>query len=386
MQDAFVTKIKGHVLITDDHGNVVLDKNNAIHPQNMSRVITRGLANEPNHGIYRMAFGNGGTEVDAAYTITYRRPNVGTWDSRLYHETFSKVVDESSPNLGLDPGSADSQTGVRPGGGAIANTPAQTSTTSIEPDTAIMSEVIVRCTIAAQEPRGQDATDYLPPASSTEGDFVFDEIGLYSFGRQPIDTVGYQLIDVNNKTSTADTGLLLNQQYSFNVSVDGNPSGIVTFVTPITGGTGPGGQILYGDLCQALNTADSAWQVTGFATLQGAKLSITDDSAGAFPSIEGAQTYGFLRLESSTVGPASTVDMAGPETNLLLAAFLPQATLLEPVSGAAGGDKNNITNPAEERERLLAHLIFSPIQKAANRTLYITYTITVAVVGVSGNG
>jgi hypothetical protein len=35
--------------------------------------------------------------------------------------------------------------------------------------------------------------------------------------------------------------------------------------------------------------------------------------------------------------------------------------------------------PALERERLITHLIFSPITKAANRTLTITYTLTISV-------
>jgi hypothetical protein len=64
--------VKGHIHIEDDLGNVLLDKNNAIHPQNMSRVIARALANENNFYIHRIAFGNGGTLTDAAYTITYR--------------------------------------------------------------------------------------------------------------------------------------------------------------------------------------------------------------------------------------------------------------------------------------------------------------------------
>ena len=119
--------VKGHCTIEDDLGNVLLDKDNAVHPQNMARVISRALANEDNYIIHRIAFGNGGTDIDAAYTVTFKPPNDGqppdtqTWGSRLYNETYSEIIDESNTAnlLGTDPGSADSRVGVRPGGGAV---------------------------------------------------------------------------------------------------------------------------------------------------------------------------------------------------------------------------------------------------------------------------
>ena len=112
MFEALPFKITGHVLIEDDLGKIYVDQDNAVHPQNMARVMARSLSNESNAPIYRIAFGNGGTLTDAAFTITYNTPNDGqppdvrTWDSRLYNETYSEVIDESSPLLGTDPGSA----------------------------------------------------------------------------------------------------------------------------------------------------------------------------------------------------------------------------------------------------------------------------------------
>lgn len=328
MRENLDIQIQGHVQIVDDLGNVILDDYNAVHPQNMSRAIARALAGESNYQIFRIAFGNGGTETDAAYTITYREPNVGAWDTRLYHETFSKVVDETSPLLGQDIGSADSQTGTRPGGGAIPGAAGDNSVTSVEPDTAIFSRVIVKCTLGPNEPRGQDLSDYTPPTSNTEEDFAFDEIGLYTSGLPAIDTTGYQDIDVYTKTSMSDTGLMTNQRYSFNVAVDGNTAGVVSFTTPTSGGSGLGSQILYGDLCEAINTGSPAWQVQGQSALHGAKLTITDDSGGLFPSIDGAQTYGFLKVSSPTVGVGSTVNLAGADTEIFLANLIPQATLM----------------------------------------------------------
>jgi len=102
MYEQLPIQVKGHVKIADDLGHVLLDRDNAIHPQNMARVIARSLANEPNGNIYRIAFGNGGTETDAAYTVSYKTPNTGqddninqTFDTRLYNETYSEIVDEA---------------------------------------------------------------------------------------------------------------------------------------------------------------------------------------------------------------------------------------------------------------------------------------------------
>ena len=98
-EQQFTISVDGHARIVDDLGNVLLDKHNAVHPQNLARVFARSLSDENNYFINRIAFGNGGTIVDAAYTITYRTPNDGqspdtaTWDSRIYYETFSKIID-----------------------------------------------------------------------------------------------------------------------------------------------------------------------------------------------------------------------------------------------------------------------------------------------------
>jgi hypothetical protein len=49
------------------------------------------------------------------------------------------------------------------------------------------------------------------------------------------------------------------------------------------------------------------------------------------------------------------------------------------VQGQDAGVQNDPVNSDTERERLLTHLIFSPVLKSANRTLQITYTLTVSV-------
>lgn len=384
----------GHVVAVDDLGNTVLDAYNAIHPQNMARIIARALANEAQSSIYRMAFGNGGTLVDAAFTVTYKTPNDGqspdiaTWDSRIYNETYSEIVDEGqttlNPLLGTDPGSADLNTGVRAGGGAVPSSdpvavPHVSGPGVRSNELGLTSEVIISCTLNGNEPRGQFANDSVEV--STESDFVFDEIGLYTEGAPAINTSGYHQIAFGTvaKTSTDDTGLLAGTTHSYNITVDGGSLQTITFTTPGSGGSGPGGQILYGDLCEAMNTNDPTWSILPSAP--SATFQITDLTGGTFPTIAGAQTSGFLQVQSPSSGATSAINLSGASTTAFLAQLNPPsgAQLLAPVQGTVAGLQNSPTAPASQRERLLSHLIFSPVLKTANRTLAITYTITISV-------
>lgn len=395
--------VKGHCKIVDDLGNVLLDKTNAIHPQNVARVFARALANEHNYFVHRIAFGNGGTIVDAAYTVTYREPNDGqspdiaSWDSRIYHETFSKIIDDGqttlNPNLGIDPGSADLNTGIRSGGGSVPSSDPATIPHVSGPgvrsvDLGLLSEVVISATINADEPKSQFLTDTQYPSEYTGSSFVFDEIGLYTAGATAINTGGYQYIDVGNRTSTDDTGLAKNATYSFRISVNGGTPTLITFTTPVLGGSGPSGEILYGDFCEAINTGDSTWGFSGTNPLpSGATVSITDVTGGTFPSIVGSITYGFLKFSSSTSGSNSSIlldssSWTSHETLTSLMANLNPplgGILMTAVAGKVAGLQNAPTNHTTERERLLAHLIFSPILKAANRRLNITYTLTISV-------
>lgn len=395
--DHIPVQVEGHLNIKDDLGNVLVDKTNAIHSQNLARIFARALSHEPNGFIHRIAFGNGGTAVDAAYTVSYRTPNDGrspdiaTWDSRIYHETYSEIVDSGlsilNPLLGTDPGSADLSTGVRSGGGSVpASDPPSVAHVSgpgvRSRDLGVSSEVVITAVINGEEPRGQFITDMLAPTQSTETDFVFDEIGLYTSGAPAIGSSGYQYVNVGNRVSSDDTGLLPGTAYSFNVSIDGGVTTIIAFSTPPTGGTGAGGQILYGDLCHAINTGSIAWGMVGVNPLPGgAIMSITDTTNGSFPSIVGAQTYGYLRVQSTSSGMTSTVSLTGAQTtNWLMSMNRPLgASLMASVAGHPAGLRNDPVNPTQERERLLTHLIFSPVLKTRTRTILITYTITISV-------
>ena len=389
--------VKGHVKIQDDLGNVLLDQDNAVHPQNMARVISRALSNESNFHIHRIAYGNGGTTVDGALQITYNTPNDGqspdpnTWDSRLYNETYSEIIDESDAQLGTNPdGSGGSDPSSDPPSVEHVSGPGVRSN-----ELGLTSEIIVTSVLNPNEPSGQFATDDQGPVEGTEGSFTFDEIGLFTTGGPPTDTSGFQNVDVGDKISTDDTGLAPSTTYAFTVVIDGGSTQEIEVTTPAAG-SGSGGEILYGDLADALNSApasgwvikanvDGAGQVTigaGDPAISGGFVSITDYS-GSFPTIVNAQTFGFLKFESLSSGATSTVALTDGPTygaqTAMFASLIPAGTILTAVAGEAAGSKNDPVTPTNERERLLTHLIFSPVLKSANRTLTITYTLTVSV-------
>jgi len=157
MKDTMEPKMTGHVYIEDDLGNVLLDKYNAIHYENMSVAIARALAGGPDGHIYEMHFGNGGTTVSGTGSITYLPPNVEASDARLYNDTYYKIVDESSP-INVD---------------SSRNSVSSKHVLGLK-----FSDIIIKCTLEFGEPSGQQAFD---DSTNAEGEFVFDEIGLKTF-------------------------------------------------------------------------------------------------------------------------------------------------------------------------------------------------------------
>lgn len=366
----------GHVRVYDttdaDNPQLIREKHNAIHPQNMSRIIARALAGEANHGIYRIAFGNGGTVVDAAYRITYKTPNDGFapdptgWRSRLYNETYTEIVDENSLLMGTGPGAVPADD--PPSASNSASGPGVTSAELLS-DTQNMfgqSQVTVRCVLNTSEPKGQPFTDQIGnPVSNiteyTEATFTFDEIGLFSAGLKPQATAGYQAVNVGTRQDTDPTGLTQGGIYTFTIVVD-NISHVVSVTLP-TFGSGASGEILYKDLILVINQNLSAITCS---------LSTQSDNS----------TYGYLKFTSNSVGASSNVSIVEPSTptsNWLFDGLTNFVRLEIPVSGTPAGVDNDATAPENESERLLSHLIFSPIAKAANRELTIVYTITVYV-------
>lgn len=157
--DPAKVKMTGHVLIRDPNsGEVLLNKKNAIHYENMSLAIAYSLAGRKEGNIYEMHFGNGGSTVSGTGAITYFPPNVTGATSDLYNPTYSKVVNDS-----LNPDSSQIATNfieVR----HLLNT--------------TYTDIIVTCTLDYSEPAGQQAFD---DETNASGDFVFNELGLKSY-------------------------------------------------------------------------------------------------------------------------------------------------------------------------------------------------------------
>lgn len=384
--EVFSVSVKGHVKILenliDGTQNTLLDKYNSVHPQNMARIIARALAHEPNSYIWRLALGNGGINVASDGSIIFKAPNDGSdgsgWESRLYNETYSEIVDESSSLVGTDPGSADANN-VRSGGGSDpTGDPAPDSTISQEVGT--KSNVIITMYLNENEPSGEllNATD--PSQGTADTYFDFNEMGIYSAGKQARDSAGYSSVNVGNKKSTDSSTLSVNTQYNITMTVDSVTYNSV-LRTP-NAGTGIGGAITYGDICEGIN--GGSWVISGDPIQNFVYVYITDDSNGTYPSILSKQSYGFLNFESKTSGATSLVNLkctSGATADFFnnLVSGICGNVNNPSVAGVAAGVANDPVTPLNERERLLTHLIFAPLRKTQGSQIVIIYTLTVSV-------
>lgn len=147
--------VQGYLRIFDPNSHeVIVDKRNAIHYENMSIALAQSLANRNIGYIYAMAFGNGGSSVDPTGVITYLPPNTTGQNADLYNETYSKVVDDNS----------------------AANTdPSRNKLTVLHTSGQVYTDILVSCLLDYGEPAGQQAFDN---STNFNGDFVFDELGL----------------------------------------------------------------------------------------------------------------------------------------------------------------------------------------------------------------
>jgi len=147
--------ISGHIKIFDPNTNeVIVDKRNAIHYENISESIANSLSNKTIGQIFQMSFGNGGSSVDPTGVITYLPPNTTGQNADLYNPTYNKVVDDTS-SANLDP-SRNKLTVLHTAGN-------------------VYTDILVSCLLDYGEPSGQSVYDN---STDFNGDFVFDELGL----------------------------------------------------------------------------------------------------------------------------------------------------------------------------------------------------------------
>ena len=148
-------KIEGFVKIYDPvTGEVLLDKKNAIHYENISLAMAQTLSDRNIGYIYEMAFGNGGSSVDPTGVITYLPPNTTGQNADLYNQTYSKVVNDNS---------------------AADTDPENNRLTPLHVSGNVYSDILVTCLLDYGEPPEQQAFDN---STNFNGEFVFDELGL----------------------------------------------------------------------------------------------------------------------------------------------------------------------------------------------------------------
>jgi hypothetical protein len=148
-------KIEGFVKIHDPKtGEVLVDKKNAIHYENISLAMAQTLSDRNTGYIYEMAFGNGGSSVDPTGVITYLPPNTTGQSASLYNQTYQKVVDDNS---------------------AADTDPENNKMTVLHTAGNLYTDILVTCLLDYGEPAEQQAFDN---STNFNGEFVFDELGL----------------------------------------------------------------------------------------------------------------------------------------------------------------------------------------------------------------
>ena len=151
-------QVRGFLKIFDPaNGEVFVEKDNAIHYENISVGIANALANRGTGTIYKMAFGNGGSSIDQTGIITYLPPNANGQNAALYNQTYDKVVDDTN----------------------ILNTnPSRNKMTISHLSGKVYSDIIIQCLLDFGEPAGQMAFDNSTSVSSA---FTFDELGILGY-------------------------------------------------------------------------------------------------------------------------------------------------------------------------------------------------------------
>jgi hypothetical protein len=180
--------VEGFVTIRDFvTKEILVEKKNAIHHENMSLALANALSSRGKGEIYRMAFGNGASSVDETGAITYLPPNSTGQNAALYNQTYSKIVDDTS----------------------VLNTDAAKNKMSVSHISGkVYTDVVIKCLLDYGEPAGQSAFDN---TTSINSQFTFDEIGiLVNYGN---DNLGNELTKLIAHVIFHPVQKSLNRQY-----------------------------------------------------------------------------------------------------------------------------------------------------------------------------
>ena len=150
--------LQGHIKIHNpESGEVIVDKRNAIHYENMSEALALSVSNKGTGYISEMWFGNGGTTVDTTGVITYLPTNTNVQNADLYSPQYYKIVDDTN---------------------ATNTDPTRNKIVVTHTPGFVYTDIIVSCLLDYGEPSGQDALDN---ATANDSLYVFDELGLVSY-------------------------------------------------------------------------------------------------------------------------------------------------------------------------------------------------------------
>lgn len=355
--------VTGRCIISDDLGNIILDQENAIHSKNMSRIFARALSNEGNYYINRIAFGNGGTTVDASHNVNFNKPHdgnrphdAGGYKSRLYNETYSEIVNENGGMVGTGPG-----TSALNDPASIPNNLNGPGAVSIE--LGQYSQVQVTCVLNRYEPSGEYITSVGNGTENADGSFAFDEIGLFTGGvAQDIPTNGYQTVTISTPNLYVNTGLTIGSMYNLSIDVDGVRMDY-KYTAQNVSSIAKENYIKFSDLVTQLNNS-----------IPELYFSMSNGSSNN-------SYYGYLKVTSKSNGLQSKVKIvqASTDAQWLFNKIPLFVGLNDPVDGSNAGVQNMADAPERELSRMLTHLIFNPITKPADRVYIIKYLININV-------
>lgn len=324
---------------------------NDIHPQNFAVAIGRAMCNMSNGSVFTMAFGNGGHNNIGDKLP----PRISSWNDTLYNEVYSEIIDATSGKIGS-------------GNGTVPENDIQFSLFDTGPGAKIVEHsdgvsIIFTCHINNTEPTGQ--MDYVVnTALPVNNYFAFDEIALFTGGRQLQSTYGYQDVDIGDVNGDTKPGLNPNTQYSFKITVNNRDYNVI-FATPNTNA-----DLTMNDIVTKLN---SVFEISGIPV----SAIVTN-----LTNINPTNTFGYLRFQSDTPGNNSSVFISQfTSTNAppyLISALA--GNLQEPVNGTDAGVRMSPTNSSLEGRRMLTHLILdNKIHKASNKSYLIVYELKMKV-------
>jgi hypothetical protein len=176
MIDSTNINIDGHVKIWDPKTQeIFVSKHNAINPETMTLIIATMLQGNNDSYVYEMHMGNGGLIIDETGNITYNdvTDNLSTGiEAGLYNPTYFKVVDTADSTNNID----------------IVNNKVIVSHTS----GLNYTDLVITCTLEENEPNSSNENILIDTPEESNGDYIFNELGLKSRGSKGKNT-GYLL-------------------------------------------------------------------------------------------------------------------------------------------------------------------------------------------------